>query len=78
MTYNEAETHYFLIDPILREKSYDDSQWLKPATPAPVESTGAKGDRVEIRGLYAFNVKQYDGYKGRNPKTGESVKVKPK
>ena len=36
------------------------------------------GDRVEIRGFGSFHVKHYDGYTGRNPKTGESVKVKPK
>ncbi len=35
MAYNEAETHYYLIDPVLREKGYDDYQWLKPETPAP-------------------------------------------
>jgi integration host factor subunit beta len=38
----------------------------------------AKGDRVEIRGLCSFFVKEYDSYKGRNPRTGESVKVPPK
>ncbi|BBO74630.1 integration host factor subunit beta [Desulfosarcina widdelii] len=38
----------------------------------------AKGDRVEIRGLCSFFVKEYDGYTGRNPKTGELVKIKPK
>ena len=38
----------------------------------------AKGDRVEIRGLCSFYVKKYKAYTGRNPKTGESVKVKPK
>jgi integration host factor subunit beta len=37
-----------------------------------------KGDRVEIRGLGSFKVKHYDGYTGRNPKTGEPTKVKPK
>ena len=37
-----------------------------------------KGDRVEIRGLGSFKVKHYDGYSGRNPKTGELTKVKPK
>lgn len=37
-----------------------------------------KGERVEIRGLCTFKVKSYDGYDGRNPKTGELVKVKPK
>ena len=36
------------------------------------------GDRVEIRGFGSFKVKSYDGYKGRNPKTGTSVKVNPK
>ena len=36
------------------------------------------GDRVEIRGLGSFKVKSYDGYKGRNPKTGRQIKVKPK
>jgi integration host factor subunit beta len=36
------------------------------------------GDRVEIRGLCSFFVKEYDGYTGRNPKTGEKVKIKPK
>ena len=38
----------------------------------------ANGDRVEIRGLCSFFVKEYDGYTGRNPKTGEKVKIKPK
>ncbi|MFC1896237.1 HU family DNA-binding protein [Thermodesulfobacteriota bacterium] len=38
----------------------------------------AKGGRVEIRGLCSFYVKQYGPYKGRNPKTGEPVKVKGK
>ena len=44
MTYNEAETRYELIDPILREKGY--RQWrVKLETPAPVEPTGNKGRR---------------------------------
>ena len=38
----------------------------------------AKGDRVEIRGLCSFYIKKYKAYTGKNPKTGESVKVKPK
>ena len=38
----------------------------------------AKGDRVEIRGLCSFFVKKYAGYTGRNPKTGEKVKVSRK
>jgi len=38
----------------------------------------AKGDRVEIRGLCSFYVKKYKAYAGRNPKTGEPTRVKPK
>ena len=37
-----------------------------------------KDDRVEIRGLCSFYVKDYPGYTGRNPKTGETVEIKPK
>jgi type I restriction enzyme R subunit len=45
MAYNEAETRFYLIDPVLREKGYNDHQWLKLETPAPVEPTGPKGRR---------------------------------
>ena len=38
----------------------------------------ARGDRVEIRGLCSFYVKEYKSYQGRNPKTRESVKIAPK
>jgi len=37
-----------------------------------------RGDRVEIRGFGSFKVKEYRGYNGRNPKTGQSVQVRPK
>jgi len=38
----------------------------------------SNGDRVEIRGFCSFCVKQYKAYTGRNPKTSEKVKIKPK
>jgi len=38
----------------------------------------ARGERVEIRGLCSFFVKEYKSYTGRNPKTGEKVIIKPK
>ena len=38
----------------------------------------AKGNRVEIRGLCSFRVKKYRGYHGKNPKTGNLFRVKPK
>lgn len=37
-----------------------------------------KGGRIEIRGLGSFCVRKYKSYTGRNPKTGEDIKVKPK
>lgn len=43
-----------------------------------MSNTMANGDRVEIRGLCSFCVKQYKAYTGRNPKTGEKVDIKPK
>ena len=36
------------------------------------------GGRVEIRGLCSFYVKDYEGYTGRNPKTGEMAEVSSK
>jgi len=38
----------------------------------------SNGDRVEIRGLCSFFVKDYGAYIGRNPKTGERVEIAPK
>jgi integration host factor subunit beta len=38
----------------------------------------ANGDRVEIRGLCSVFVKEYKGYTGRNPKSGEHTQVLPK
>jgi integration host factor subunit beta len=38
----------------------------------------AAGERVEIRGLCSFFVKEYKAYTGRNPKTGEKVLINPK
>jgi len=33
------------------------------------------GDRIEIRGFGSFTVKEYKGYTGRNPKTGQKISV---
>lgn len=37
-----------------------------------------KGERVEIRGLCSFHIKEYKSYVGRNPKTGQKVDIPPK
>ena len=36
------------------------------------------GERIEIRGFGSFVINEYKSYVGRNPKTGESIDVKPK
>jgi len=40
--------------------------------------TLSNGGRIEIRGFGSFVVKDYKSYMGRNPKTGEIIKVRPK
>lgn len=36
------------------------------------------GERIEIRGLGSFVVRQYGAYRGRNPRTGDAIQVAPK
>ncbi len=43
-----------------------------------IQSTLVDGGRVELRGFGSFRVKDYDGYRGRNPRTGEPIDVAPK
>lgn len=43
-----------------------------------ITETLIKGGRVEIRGLCSFHVRTYKAYRGRNPKTGQAVKVESK
>ena len=69
----------------LIEKLKTEAQISKPEAAAVVKiffdemaDALGKGDRVEIRGFCSFFVKEYSAYSGRNPKTGEKVKVKPK
>lgn len=40
-----------------------------------LEEALIKGERIEIRGFGSFKIKGYEGYKGRNPKTGEIINV---
>jgi integration host factor subunit beta len=37
-----------------------------------------EGKRIEIRGFGSFFTKSYKPYSGRNPRTGETVEVRPK
>ncbi len=38
----------------------------------------AQEERIEIRGLCSFFIKNYKSYTGRNPKTGDKVQIQPK
>lgn len=38
----------------------------------------AKGQKVELRGLGSFGIKEKRGRAARNPRTGEKLNVKPK
>ena len=43
-----------------------------------MSSALTSGDRVEIRGLCSFYVRNYKAYTGRNPKTGKQVQIASK
>lgn len=43
-----------------------------------IEQALNRGERVEIRGFGSFEVRDYRGYVGRNPRTGTTVNVKAK
>jgi integration host factor subunit beta len=43
-----------------------------------MEQSLVSSDRLEIRGFGSFKVKDYEGYKGRNPKTGALIEVSSK
>lgn len=43
-----------------------------------MSETLAQNDRIEIRGFGSLKVKNYEGYQGRNPKTGKIIEVAEK
>ena len=43
-----------------------------------IEESLGSGSRVEIRGFGSFTVNGYKSYTGRNPKTGEQIRVPAK
>jgi len=43
-----------------------------------IEDSLGNGGRVEIRGFGSFTVNGYKSYVGRNPKTGEKIRVPAK
>ena len=69
-----------LIEALAREKNltYKKSEEIVNSIFSSLSSTLVDGGRIEIRGFGSFVVKDYKPYQGRNPKTGESIQVKPK
>ncbi|MBL0716233.1 MAG: integration host factor subunit beta [Desulfosarcina sp.] len=43
-----------------------------------IEDSLCNGGRVEIRGFGSFTVNHYKSYVGRNPKTGDQIRVPSK
>lgn len=43
-----------------------------------MKKTLLEGGRIEIRGFGSFKVKKYQEYDGRNPKSGDTVRVSAK
>ena len=43
-----------------------------------IKATLVDGNRIEIRGFGSFQMKDYKGYTGRNPRSGEKATVAPK
>lgn len=56
----------------------DESTKIVTAFIDAIKEALIRGDRVEIRGFGSFKIKEYEGYTGRNPKTGDVVEVSPK
>lgn len=40
-----------------------------------ITNTLSQGNRVEIRGLGTFELREYGAYEGHNPQTGEKINV---
>jgi integration host factor subunit beta len=43
-----------------------------------MEQSIGRGERIELRGFGTFQVRSYRAFKGRNPRNGQIVEVKPK
>ncbi len=61
-----------------RDLTYKKSEEIVNIIFDSMADTLARGGRIEIRGFGSFVVKDYKSYMGRNPKTGEIIRVKPK
>ena len=69
-----------LIDTVRKETGLTTTKAMKVVDLLFDEMSNAlaTGDRVEIRDFCSIYVKNYKGYAGRNPMTGEPSQVSPK
>ena len=70
-----------LIEVIAREQSHLAYRDVELAVKCMIEQMSqalASGERIEIRGFGSFSLHFRPPRMGRNPKTGEKVKIKPK
>ena len=73
---NKSELVEALADQ--KDLTYKKSEEIVNIVFDSMAETLIRGNRIEIRGFGSFVVKDYKAYVGRNPKTGEVIKVKPK
>ena len=70
-----------IIDALLARKNaftYRESETIVNAMFDAMATSLTRGERIEVRGFGSFAVKQRRARQGRNPKTGELVKVDAK
>lgn len=63
---------------VKNEISYPEAENAVNAFFDTMKAALKEGRRVELRGFGSFAIREYDGYMGRNPRTGETVNVAPK
>ena len=69
-----------LIEQLAQNKfiSIKAAEWVIQEIFDSMSETLIAGGRIEIRGFGSFEIREYEGYTGRNPKTGLEVSVNPK
>jgi len=72
MIKSELVQHIAAQNPHLYQRDVEN---IVNAVLGEITNAMARGDRVELRGFGAFSVKRREARQGRNPRTGESVKV---
>jgi integration host factor subunit beta len=74
-------TKFQLVQKVMERLNSTDQQKAKKVVDTlfnAMKNALAKGERIEIRDFGNFTVRTYKPYQGRNPKTGQKVKVEPK